>query len=454
MIATDTICALATPPGIGGLAVVRISGPEAISIADLCFKGKFILKNADSHTIHYGKFYDDDIFIDTVTASVFKNPHSYTGENTIEFGCHGGHVISQNIINALLKNGARYAEPGEFTKLAFLNGKLDLTQVEAVADIIHAQSTPASFISARQLAGGLSKRFEDLLQKLIKITSLLELELDFSEEDVEFVDKAQLLKDLEEVLKFCRELSDSYRSSQILRSGFFVTLVGYPNSGKSSLFNKLINRTRSIVSDIPGTTRDYLEESLVRDGISFKIHDTAGVRETEDTIELQGIEFIESLILQSNLVLVINDSSIDPTSSINFLKELKQKYPHSEYVYIHNKTDLIPNGIIFGNDKILSFKTSIYDGNSINEVLKHISASAKLAMGNQQFGLINERHAHLLEKIASHITLSIDSLKNKQSNEFIAFDLHQAISLIGEITGKTYSEDVLNSIFSGFCIGR
>ena len=280
-----TIAALATAPGIAGLNVVRISGENAISIADKCFDGKSTLAEAKTHTIHYGKFVSDNTLIDTVTASVFKAPNSYTGEDTIEFGCHGGNIIAGQIVDALLEAGAVIPEPGEFTRSAFLNGKLDLTQVEAVADIIHSTSVAGALTSARQLIGEFTLRLKELRHGLIRTAGLLELELDFSEEDIELIDNSLVRERLIESRKYCNELADKFRASEVLRSGFIVAVAGFPNSGKSTLFNKILQKNRAIVSEIEGTTRDYIEEDILLGDIKVRIIDTAGLRETEDIIE-------------------------------------------------------------------------------------------------------------------------------------------------------------------------
>jgi tRNA modification GTPase len=306
---SDTICALVTPPGVGGLAVVRLSGPDALVIADRCFRGKQPLQEVPTHTIHYGRFLRGEELVDMVTASVFRAPRSYTGEDTVEFGCHGSMVVADEIVAALIEAGARLAEPGEFTRRAFLNGKLDLTQVEAVADLIYATSVPGARLAARQLVGGLTQRLRHLREQLLQAAALLELELDFAEEDLEFVPREVLLHQLSQGEAMCRRLAESYRAAQVLRSGFFVGLVGYPNAGKSSLFNALLQRQRAIVSPLPGTTRDYLEESLYLDGIPVRLIDTAGVREAADTIELQGIALAQEAIRQCNVLLLINDAT-------------------------------------------------------------------------------------------------------------------------------------------------
>lgn len=340
MITDDTICALATPPGVSGLAVIRLSGNDAFLIADKCFRGKKALADVASHTIHYGKFYDNDELLDTVTSSVFRAPHSYTGENTVEIGCHGGFVVSDEVTTALLRQGARYADPGEFTRRAFINGKLDLTQVEAVADLIHSVSSRGSHVAARQLIGGFAKTIQILRQSLLSVCALLELELDFSGEDIEFVDKNHLLSMLDEIILTCHQLSDT-TASTILRNGFQIGLAGYPNAGKSTLFNSLLNKHRSIVSPIAGTTRDYIQDIITLNGIAITIYDTAGLRnDSKDSIELEGIALTHRLLDSSNLIFVINDLSLGEHYSHSLLNSLQVRYPHKKICLIQNKVDI------------------------------------------------------------------------------------------------------------------
>jgi tRNA modification GTPase len=340
----DTICALATPPGTAGLAIIRLSGNDAIAIADQCFKGKTTLQQAQSHTIHYGIIYDThNNPIDTVTAFLYKAPHSYTGENTVEFGCHGNMIIVEQILQALINKGATPAKAGQFTQRAFINGKIDLTQVEAVADIIHASSTIGAQTAARQLLGGFTQKLEQLRDQLITLCGLLELELDFTEQDIELIERQTIRNNINAIINHCQQLAQQYRSAQILRAGFHIALVGYPNAGKSSLFNALLNRKRAIVSHIPGTTRDYIEETLHIQNIAVKITDTAGLRNTEDTIEMEGIHLAQSIITQANLVLIINDATQGTDHSNTLQHKLQQQFPTTHIITVHNKIDLIPN---------------------------------------------------------------------------------------------------------------
>jgi tRNA modification GTPase len=328
-----TIVALATPPGISGLSVIRLSGDNAFLIADKIFKGRKKIAEAKSHTILYGKIINNNELIDNVTVSVFKEPNSYTGENTVEIGCHGGNLIYNQIIDLLILNGAEFAAPGEFTKRAFLNGKLDLTQAEAVADIIHSNSVPGTQTAARQLDGMFTQKLNDLRKQLLDISGLLELELDFSEEDLELIDKSEIIDKINTTKDFCSELSNSFSSAEILRSGFFVGIAGYPNSGKSTLFNSLLEHKRAIVSEIPGTTRDYLEGSIMLNGISITLFDTAGIRESDDIVEIEGVRLVDSVINQANLVFVLNDISKSRNNSNELYKSLKHKYPDTEICF-------------------------------------------------------------------------------------------------------------------------
>jgi len=452
MFSDDTICALATAPGVAGLAVIRLSGKEAFSIADKCFRGKLLLQETPSHTIHYGKFYDNLLFLDTVTASIFRSPQSYTGENTVEFGCHGGLVVSNEIINALLHVGARLAEPGEFTRRAFINGKIDLTQVEAVADLIHAVSSKGSHIAARQLIGRFTKNIQLLRKDLLSVCALLELELDFSGEDIEFVDKNNLLHMIDHTITTCNELSDT-SGSTILRQGFQIGLAGYPNAGKSTFFNALLNKKRSIVSPIAGTTRDYIHDSFSLNGISISIYDTAGLRnDSDDSIELEGIALTHSLLEASNLIFVINDLTLGESHSHSLLSTLQARYPGSAFCLIQNKLDQSnPPSILTNVD---SFSISALDGIGIADVKLYIETIATNSTDRVVDVLLNQRHTALLSKIITHLTTARISLLNGLSNEFVVLDIRHAISNLGEITGEVLNEEILNTIFSSFCIGK
>ncbi len=452
----ETICALATPPGTAGLAVVRVSGAEAVGICDRLFHGRVQLSEAEGYTIHYGWWGKG---IDSVTASVFRSPHSYTGEDVIEIGCHGGPFVVDQIIESLIGAGARVAEPGEFTRRAFLNNKLDLTQVEAVADVIHAQTRAGAQTAARQLAGGFTKRLSELRQTLLTALGYLEVELDFSEEGYEFVSRPAFMETLQQASIDAGRVAASAHSAHILRSGFYCAVVGYPNAGKSSLFNALLGRPRAIVSHIAGTTRDYLEESIVEDGFTIHLYDTAGLRATEDTIELQGIQVTASLIEQSNLVLVVNDASLGLRHSDLLVADLRDRYPSIPIAVVQNKTDL--SGFDAGTDlpsgalgDIPQIPTTALSEQGVAHLRAYIAQMCRDSTAAVHDVLINQRQAHLLHVLVGDLNGASDALKRGESSDLIAIDLRSAVRILGEITGETWNPDLLDTVFSRFCIGK
>lgn len=471
MLRNDTICAIATPPGIGGLAVIRLSGEDAFSIAEACFRGKLPLSQTPSHTIHYGLFrnpvdnhtlsnYDSkQQVLDTVTASVFRAPNSYTGEHVVEIGCHGGMIVAEEIVSALVFAGARPATAGEFTKRAFLNGKLDLTQAEAVAELIHASSVQGSRAAAAQLLGGFTAKMKDIRSQLIEICGLLELELDFSEEDIEFVDKNQLHIKINEVISSCEHLTETFRASEVLRSGFNVAIVGFPNAGKSSLLNALLDKKRAIVSEIPGTTRDYLRETTFLGGISVHFVDTAGFRASEDRIELEGIALAEHILEECHCILVLNDASLGIYHSDSLREKLFQSFPQADIFIVQNKIDEIRKLQIEQQHLTEWIESgglviSALTGEGLLDLRERIRT---LALHNSERVLdvmLNSRHAGLLSLIIQSLKSALLAIEDAPSNEFIALDVRQALRLLGEITGEVFSEEVLNDVFAKFCIGK
>ncbi len=447
----EAIVALSTPPGVSGLAVVRASGDGVFEIVDKCFSGKVRITEAKTHTIHYGEFRNKDKLIDFVTISVFRAPNSYTGEDVAEINCHGGYFVAEAIIETLIENGCRLAEPGEFTKRAFLNGKLDLTQVEAVADLIHSTSQQGYQTAVRQLSGEFSRRIAELKKKLLDAASLLELELDFADEGFEFIDRSLILKAIDEAIDYCRELSSSYHSSEIFRSGFFVGITGFPNSGKSTLFNALLKKRRAIVSEIPGTTRDYLEESIFIEGVAVRLIDTAGLRETENIVEIEGIRMVESLLAQSNLILVINDLSLGQTNSDQLYNQLLERYETSRVVLVQNKIDLIEKHPE-GRDYEIFISAKNNDG--VNQIYEIIREQIRKESEHIKDVLVNQRHYLLLKRASEELGRARQSLLENRGNELVADDMRKAVQTLGEIIGETFSMDVLNSIFSRFCIGK
>lgn len=448
----DTIVALSTPPGISGLAVIRVSGDKTFEVIDKCFEGKVKISEAKTHTIHYGKFFDGEKLLDFVTISVFRKPNSYTGQDVAEISCHGGIVVIDQIIETLQRRGCRLATPGEFTKRAFLNGKMDLTQVEAVADLIHSVTLPAYQTAIRQLAGEFHQRIQIFRKKLLDASSLLELELDFADEGYEFIEREKIIQAIGESIEFCSQLATSYKGSEILRSGFYVGIAGYPNSGKSTLFNSLLQRRRAIVSEIPGTTRDYLEEPLLINDILVKLVDTAGLRSTSDVIEIEGIQMGESLLAQSNMIIILNDLTNGLHFSDKLFKEMVERYPNSNVLLVHNKMDLYDGDMV--NSQEDAFFISAKFGTGIDKLKEKIYHTARKDIGSQKDVLVSQRHYLLLQQAKGELQNALESVRKGLGNELIAVDLRRAVKTLGEIIGESWSEEVLNNIFSRFCIGK
>lgn len=462
----DTITALATPIGEGGISVIRISGPDALGIAGKTFRGKSEIAEAKTHTAHFGEITGKNgMTIDQVIAVVFRNPNSYTGEDTVEISCHGGILLTKRIIETLIACGARHAQPGEFTKRAFLNGKLDLSQAEAVADLIHARSDVAHRSSLAQLHGDLSRRVQNLRNKLIESISLLELELDFVEEGLEFVDKTRVIEQLKQTVADMQTLLESYKAGRIYREGAKVVIAGAPNVGKSSLLNALLNENRAIVTDIPGTTRDVIEEAISIDGIMFKVVDTAGVRETENAVEEEGVRRTEIQAENCDVLLLVVDVSRDLSAKEE--KDLgvlvRKKTPASAVkIVVFNKIDLVPgqNGQIARRGKFVSgypsVKVSAVTQAGIEDLRKLLT---DVTIHNSQTSegritVTSARHFDALTRTMESLGLSLESLEQGRSGEFVTVDLRRALNSLGEITGEVTTDEILNDIFSKFCIGK
>lgn len=448
--AVDTICARATAVGIGAIAVMRISGPEAISIASKCFSKS--LSNVDSHTVHFGIFKSDNGFtLDEVLVTVFHHGMSFTGEESIEISCHGSPYVQQQILDALVSSGCRMANPGEFTQRAFLNGKMDLSQAEAVADLIAAQSKKAHRIALNQLKGNLSSDLKILREELISFASLIELELDFSEEDVEFADRSQLKELVSKVLETVNKLSSSFALGNALKSGVPVAIVGAPNTGKSTLLNQLLGEDRAIVSDEAGTTRDVIEETLNIDGILFRLIDTAGIRETNQNIEAMGIERSQQKIKEASIVLCLADATdkANLSQTQSWSNKLTDTYPDKKIILLTNKSDLLQEDLNVG--VVLSAK----EGLGI-DVLKAEMVKAVLGEMDLENDTIiaNARHHEALIKTAEALDKANSGLNDGTTGDFIAMDIRQAMFHLGSITGDISTDDLLGSIFSKFCIGK
>ncbi len=454
----DTIIALATPSGMGAIAVIRLSGNEAINIVAKHFQSRYgnkDLSNVKSHTIHLGSIIDDNRVIDEVLVSVFKNPHSYTGENVVEINCHGSIYIQQEIIQLFLRNGCRTATNGEYTLRAFTNGKLDLTQAEAVADLIASDSKASHQIALQQMRGGFSSEIEFLRQELLNFASLIELELDFSEEDVEFADRKEFKRLVDKLSTVLKRLIDSFAIGNVFKNGIPVAIVGEPNVGKSTLLNALLNEEKAIVSDIAGTTRDAIEDEIVIDGVTFRFIDTAGIRDTKDVIENIGIKKTYENIEKAQLVLSLIDSEKVKNEAIN--SALEKKYPNKKIVTVINKIDLLTDNQITAlksnsQDAIL---ISSKEKSGITMLKKQLTDLVNIgALSNNQNIVSNSRHFEALTNALKSIKEVEKGMDVNISSDLIAIDIRQALFHLGEITGEVTTDDLLGNIFANFCIGK
>ena len=447
---SDTIAAIATPSGDGAISVIRVSGPNSIPVVDSLFHGKSKIIDSPSHRIHYGKIISNNInTIDDVLVSVFRNGSSYTGEDSVEISTHGNMLICEKIISILILNGIRLAEPGEFTKRAFLNGKMDLVQAEAVADIINAR-TEASLRGARnQLDGILSKKIDELRKLLIDTSSLLELELDFSEEKIELIALEKVQFSLKNILDEVELLLTSFYFGKTLRDGINVAIVGEPNVGKSSLLNYILKESRAIVSDIPGTTRDIIHEDVSIDGYLFRLYDTAGIRFSEDKLEKEGVKRSRAAVEMADLVIFLND--VQQGVSKSLYDELCNIIPSKKIIIVANKIDLSE---ITGGD--YDVKISALTGRGIRDLLNLLKTKAfSSGIYSEKTAIITSlRHFDALSRAKDSLITAQNSLNQNLSNEFIAVDLRNAELILGEIIGKVTTEEILNNIFSKFCIGK
>ncbi|OYU96241.1 MAG: tRNA uridine-5-carboxymethylaminomethyl(34) synthesis GTPase MnmE [Bacteroidetes bacterium B1(2017)] len=451
----ETICALATPAGVGAIGVLRISGKDAITIVNSIFVGSNLNK-ADSHTLHLGKIMDGKDIVDEVLASVFVEPRSYTGENTIELSCHGSPYIQQRMLEVLVKNGARMAQPGEFTLRAFLNKKLDLSQAEAVADLIASNSEMSHKTAMNQMRGGFSKEIMVLKEKLVNFASLIELELDFSEEDVEFASRPELKTLVQNIYALISSLVQTFKMGNAIKNGVPTVIAGKPNAGKSTLLNTLVNEERAIVSAIAGTTRDTIEEAFVIDGIVFRLIDTAGIREhTSDVIESIGIEKTHEKLKQASIVLYLFDaietSFEEMTKELEFLKD-----SGAVVIPIANKIDL-------GDPKAIQKKfearediifISSKEQTSIAQLKKRLKEAIEKDQVSNDVIITNVRHYQSLMLAGESLQSVLQSMEMQQTGELLAFDIRKSIYHLGEIVGDITTDDLLTNIFSKFCIGK
>tara|TARA_B100000482_G_scaffold178701_1_gene149981 strand:+ start:144 stop:1490 length:1347 start_codon:yes stop_codon:yes gene_type:complete len=445
----DTICALATGGGISAIALIRISGKETINIVNKIFSKD--LSKKETHTVHFGNIIDNKNIIDEVVITLFHKNQSFTGEETVEISCHGSKYIQNKILELLINNGVRMANPGEYTMRAFQNGKLDLSQAESVADLIEAESEAAHKTAIQHLRGGFSKKLKLLRQKLIDFASLIELELDFSEEDVEFADRTQLNKLLEELKTEISSLINSFKIGNVIKNGIPVAILGAPNVGKSTLLNRLLNEEKAIVSDIAGTTRDSIEDEIIIKGYNFRFIDTAGIRKTDDTIENLGIDRAISHAKKSSIIIYLLDASENIDNQISNINNLTKK-DQSKIIKVVNKIDLnneiksINNGCLHISAKdnigIDELKNKIFDFTNIN------------ALDNNNTIVTNQRHYEQLKKTLNELEIVIEGIDNELSSDLLAINIKQSLFHLGLITGEVSTDDLLSNIFGKFCIGK
>jgi tRNA modification GTPase len=451
----DTIVALATAPGIGAIAVIRLSGKNAIDICNRIFPSKD-LHQAAGYTLHFGAIVSEGKTIDEVLLSLFKAPKSYTGENTIEISCHGSPYIQQQIIDACIQAGARMAKPGEFTMRAFLNGKLDLTQAESVADLIASNSAASHQTAMQQMRGGFSKELHILREQLISFSALIELELDFSQEDVEFADRTQLYRLIGEAMKMVQHLVDSFKMGNVIKNGVNTAIVGKPNAGKSTLLNTLLNENRAIVSEIAGTTRDTIEEILNIQGVLFRLIDTAGIRVSDDTIESIGVQKTMEKIKEAGVVLYLFD--VNETSTEELQTQIDSfNQENINYLLIGNKSDI--QGLAVIQQQFQNFPHILFISARQHEHIQELKDKLvqKVMSGDintEDTIVTNARHYSALQEVLRSLSDVQQGLDNQLPGDLLALDIRRCLHFLGEITGQITNEDQLDFIFSKFCIGK
>jgi tRNA modification GTPase len=461
----DTIVALATPAGAGAIAIIRLSGVEAILITSEIFEsvsGKE-LKEQNTHTVYLGHIKDGDRVIDEVLATIFKDPNSYTGEDVVELSCHGSIYIQQEIIQLCLRKGCRMAQAGEFTLRAFLNGKMDLSQAEAVADLIASDSAASHQLALQQMRGGFSSEINNLREELLNFASLIELELDFSEEDVEFANREEFQKLIKKITVVLKRLIDSFATGNVLKNGIPIAIVGEPNVGKSTLLNALLNEDRAIVSEIPGTTRDSIEDEITIGGINFRFIDTAGIRDTEDLVEGLGIQKTFEKMEQAQVVVFLLDASTVKSEKLSVnsvnaeIEKIRNRFPEKSLMVIANKIDTLSEKEVLGlkskisNLNLLSAKT----GEGVHELKETLLDFINTgALRNNETIISNTRHYDALLKALEEIYKVQEGIDSDLSGDLLAIDIRQALYHLGEITGEITNDDLLGNIFANFCIGK
>ncbi len=461
----STICAISTPPGVGAIATIRIAGENAFLITDQVFhspKAGKKLAEQKANSIHFGIIADGEETIDEVVIALFRAPHSFTGENIVEISCHGSVFIQQQILQLLISKGARMARPGEFTQRAFLNGKMDLSQAEAVADLIYSTNASAHKVALKQMRGGFSNEIKKLRDQLLHFIALVELELDFSEEDVEFADRKQLVELSTKIEVLLKKLADSFRLGNAIKNGIPVAIVGETNVGKSTLLNALLNEEKAIVSEIHGTTRDVIEDVVNIDGTAFRFFDTAGLRETTDTIENMGIERSYSKLEQAEIVLLVTDLINPLPLVLERIEKIRKRINNQNLIIVGNKVDLAGTERIkaLGNAVQLTDKEEIVfisaktrqDLDTLISLLKEKTNMQNLDVGDVI--VTNVRHYEALTHAHEAIVRVNEGLHSDISGDFLAQDIRECLHYLGEITGEISTDEVLGHIFKNFCIGK
>ena len=459
----DTIVAIATPPGVGAIGVIRLSGKDAIEIINRLFSSKNLAIQL-SHTLHVGLIKEDNVVIDEAVISLFKNPKSYTGEDVVEISCHGSTFVQQQLVQACIRKGARLAKPGEFTQRAFLNGKLDLAQAEAVADLIASETEAVHQTALQQMKGGFSNDIKQLREQLINFAALIELELDFGEEDVEFADRKKLENLIEEILVSVKKLIRSFQLGNIIKNGVTAVIAGRPNAGKSTLLNAMLNEERAIVTAIAGTTRDTIEEKLVIDGIVFRLIDTAGIREATDVIEKIGIERSIEKINNANILLYVFDAITSTAFEVvDDIQKLQQ--PNQHLLLVANKIDKCKedeSGMLqysinemAGNDYTV-FEVSALNKTQVDDLINYLpSLVLSEKINTNQTIVVNSRHYASLKDCEQSLLKVQQGLQTNITGDLLALDIRHALQSLGEITGEIlHDRDILGTIFGKFCIGK